>query len=359
MNLTPENKEIGRENFHAAVASPATRQEFLQKSAAQKLASGRGLGPYYFGYGKVTDPVRVGVLGTGDEGSVLLGAINPEYIQVVSIADIRPYSIHRAFHGDCYSEIALAARPGLLTKYGWKSEAEGKEHVKVYADYRELIAKAKDDKVEGVIIALPLHLHAPAAIAAMKAGLHVLTEKLMGHSVHECKEMARVAEETGKLLATGHQRHYNILYDNAVKLISAGVLGELHYIRAQWHRGNLPGNDSWQQPMPDACKPKDRLAGQLAKELKAWEGAMAAAKGADRDAWARRIAQKKAAACRRGVGDNRGEVWLQGREDRRLRSPRRRRTAALAALGPHGRRPDGRARQPPARRGEHFHRRRA
>ena len=37
----------------------------------------------------------------------------------------------------------------------------------------------------------------------MKAGLHVITEKLMGHTVHECKEMARVAEQTE--LASGHR----------------------------------------------------------------------------------------------------------------------------------------------------------
>ena len=44
--------------------------------------------------------LRVGVIGTGDEGSVLLGAINPDFIEVKAIADIRPYNIWRAFHGD-------------------------------------------------------------------------------------------------------------------------------------------------------------------------------------------------------------------------------------------------------------------
>ena len=92
-----------------------------------------------------------------------------------------------------------------------------------------------------MIIALPLHLHAQVAIEAMQAGKHVLTEKLMGHSIHECKEMGRVAKETGMLLATGHQRHYSILYDNAVDTIRRGLLGDIHHIRAQWHRGNLPG----------------------------------------------------------------------------------------------------------------------
>ncbi len=101
-----------------------------------------------------------------------------------------------------------------------------------------------------MIIALPLFLHARVAIAAMKRGLHVLTEKLMGQTVAQCKEMARVAKETKLLLATGHQRHYSILYDNAVELVRNRLLGDVHYIAAQWHRGNLPGKDSWQMPLP-------------------------------------------------------------------------------------------------------------
>ena len=183
-----------------------------------------------------------------------MGAINPDYVQVVAIADIRPYNLHRAFHGDWASPAARDARPGLLAKYGWKTQEEAEKNVKVYKnDYRELL---KNPDVEAVIIALPLHLHAQAAIEAMLAGKHVLTEKLMGHSVAQCKVMGRVAAETDKLLATGHQRHYSILYDNAVNLIRWGVLGQLHYIRAQWHRGNLPGNDSWTQPLPGGEIPR-------------------------------------------------------------------------------------------------------
>ena len=147
----------------------------------------------YFHYdATLAEPLRVGVIGTGDEGSVLLGAVNPKFITVKAIADIRPYNVWRAFNGDHYGAEAHKARPGLMSVYGWKSDAEAKKNVKVYGAYQELLAHAKEDGIEAVIIALPLHLHAPAAIAAMKAGLHVMTEKLMGHSVHECKEMARV-----------------------------------------------------------------------------------------------------------------------------------------------------------------------
>jgi len=277
MDLTPEQRAVGKENFCAAIGK--LRKDFLRAGIQQDLASGKGLGSHYYGYEKsISSPLRVGVIGTGDEGCVLLGACNPDFIQVAAIADIRPYSIYRAFHGH-YNRAGnlIPSRPGLLNVYPWSTEEEARKHVKVYegknGDYRNLIANAKEDDIEAVIIALPLHLHAEAAVAAMKAGLHVLTEKLMAHSVHECKEMARIAEQRGLHLVTGHQRHYNILYDNADYLIRRGLLGDLHYIRAQWHRGNLPGNDSWQQPLPPGVKSleEDPEADFLTRELDSWK----------------------------------------------------------------------------------------
>ena len=283
MNLTEQQKAIGKENFTDAVN--ITRRDFLAGTVAAGLASGAGLGSIYFGYGtSVGDPLRVGVLGTGDEGSVLLGAHNPDYLNVVAIADVRPYNVYRAFHGDVSSPTAYQARPGLMSKYKWSTEDAAREKVKVYAAYEDLLA---DKDVEAVIIALPLHLHAPAAIKAMRAGKHVLTEKLMGHSIHECKEMGRVSRETGRILATGHQRHYSILYDNAVHTIgTANLIGDLHSIRAQWHRGNLPGKDSWKPPMPEDAS--------LAKKLAGWQKDLQNAKPADIDALQKQIGQLEA-----------------------------------------------------------------
>ena len=129
MYLSPEDKAIGKENFHAAIGSKAIRRELLMKSIKDDIKSGKGLGSLYYGYGSVSDPVRVGVIGTGDEGSVLLGAINPKYITVKAIADIRPYNVWRAFNGDHYSAEAHKARPGLMSVYGWKTEDEAKKNV--------------------------------------------------------------------------------------------------------------------------------------------------------------------------------------------------------------------------------------
>jgi len=258
MHLTQEQRNIGQENFYAAIGSDLLRRDLLKEVNSQELKSGKGLGAKFFGYGTVEKPIRVAVLGTGDEGCVLIGAINPKYIQVVAIADVRPFNHHRAFHGDISSPSALAVRPGLLKVYGWKDEEEARQHVKVFGDYHELLHHYKDkegdEQIEAVIIALPLFLHAPASVAAMKQGYHVLTEKLMAHTVAECKEMARAAEQYKKHCATGHQRHYNVLYDHVVKMLQSGVLGDLHYIRAQWHRNNRPGSDSWRQHLPMEVK---------------------------------------------------------------------------------------------------------
>jgi len=260
MNLKPDEMAVGKENFNEALG--VNRRDFLKGVIAASAVSGGGLGAMYFGYSKVKDPVRVGVIGTGDEGSVLIGALNPEYVEVVAISDIRPYNVHRAFHGDHASPAALAARQGLMSVYDWKTEDEARKNVKVYEKYQDLLA---DPNVEAVICALPLFIHKEVAIDAMKAGKHVLTEKLMAQTVGQCKEMARMADEQNLYLATGHQRHYSVLYDNAVNLIQWGVLGEIHHIRAQWHRGNLPGKDSWQQPLPGGEVAHD---GQVVDKIK-------------------------------------------------------------------------------------------
>jgi predicted dehydrogenase len=227
-------------------------------------------------------------------------------VQVVAIADIRPFNQFRAFHGDVDSETTMKVRQGLMSVYGWKSEAEARNHVRVYGDYKELLEAEKantdeETKVEAVIIGLPLFLHAPAAIEAMKAGFHVLTEKLMGHTVANCKEMARAAEKYKKHLTTGHQRHYNILYDHAVKLLQSGVLGDLHYVRAQWHRNNKPGADSWQPPLPDEIKKENS---KIEKDLASLKNKLAAllkepaaaqkAKAPEIDLTKKKIAQKEA-----------------------------------------------------------------
>ncbi len=246
MQLTPEQVQIGSENFNRVSSSlndgDVSRRDFMKAAAA----GGVGLGALYFGYKKLEgEPVRVGFIGTGDEGNILLTQHPPEYMNIVAIADIRPSNQTRAFVGDGNED-----RMGLVKKLGEDRASK----IKVYDDHRKLLA---DKSIEAVVIAVPLNRHAPLAIEALDAGKHVLTEKLMAHDVSQCKQMIKKAREKNLLLAVGHQRHYSVLYDNANHIVSGGALGDVKFIRAQWHRNNsFPGRDSWRKPIP----PADRAA---------------------------------------------------------------------------------------------------
>src|SRR5262249_37047699 len=111
-----------------------------------------------------------------------------------------------------------------------------KNKIRLHEDYKQLL---RDPDIEMVVIALPLHLHAPVVIDALQAGKHVLCEKLMAWNISQCKDMIRAATASGKLLAIGHQRHYSMLYAHAVEVINSGVLGDIRHIRALWHRNNV------------------------------------------------------------------------------------------------------------------------
>lgn len=281
MNLSPEEKEVGKHNYYSAVTeidNQMYRRDFLKRTVAGGAALGAGLGAMYFGYAKPSRPVRIAVIGTGDEGSVLVGSLNPDYVEVKAVCDIRPSSQFRAFHGDWTTDNTIKVRPGLMKVFGWKTEEEARRHVKVYSDYMDVV---NDPDIEGVIIATPLFLHAPIAVACMQAGKHVLCEKLMAHNIAECKWMTRVAEANQRFLSIGHQRHYSILYDNAVNMIRWGLLGEIHHIRAQWHRGNLPGKDSWELPIPggERVRGSNKVVDQVMEQLNRYKKALVTADG--------------------------------------------------------------------------------
>jgi len=231
MQLTPEQQRLGKDNFHEAVAG-VTRRGFLVGAAAAVPS----LGAAYFGYKQLAgNPVKVGFIGSGDEGSVLLSQHPPEYMDIIAVADLRESNRLRALQGD-----GNDVRWGLIRKLGREQALK----VKLYADHKELLKNHPE--IEAVVIAVPLCQHAQVAIDCIKAGKHVLTEKLMAHTVNQCKEMIREAKAADKLLAVGHQRHYNVLYENANDLIQKGLLGDIKFIRAQWHRNNsFPGRDSW------------------------------------------------------------------------------------------------------------------
>jgi predicted dehydrogenase len=242
MNLTKEQKQIGKDNFNDVVGH--SRRDFLKGA----VAGGVGLGAFYFGYEQLKgDRVKVAFIGTGDEGSVLLNEHPKEYMEITAIADMRPSNRVRAKTGDKEADGSPDLdRRGLNVILGKETASKIKE----YASHQELLkARAnKEVEFEAVVIAVPLIQHAQVAMDCLDAGVHVLTEKLMARTISQCKDMIKKAKEKKLLLAVGHQRHYNVLYDNANDIVQRGMLGDIKHIRALWHRNNsFEGKDSWQK----------------------------------------------------------------------------------------------------------------
>ena len=248
--VSPEQEQIGKDNFSGAVeavnSGDLKRRDVLKAIAA----GGVGTSAALFGYNQLNgDRVKVAFIGTGDEGNILLTEHPEKYMEVVAIADLRPSNRERAFKGD-----GNDVRVGLIKKLG----ASAAGNIQTFDSHKELLTKKDELGIEAVVIATPLMTHAPIAMDCMEAGLHVLTEKLMARTVTQCKEMIRKAREKNLLLAVGHQRHYSVLYDNANNLVQNGLLGEIKYIRAQWHRNNsFPFSDSWQKRTPALDKAID------------------------------------------------------------------------------------------------------
>lgn len=236
MALTKAEKQIGKDNFNDVVGH--SRRDFLKGA----VTGGVGLGAAYFGYQKLQgDRVKVAFIGTGDEGSVLLNEHPVEYMEITAISDMRPSNRERAKLGD-----GNDVRRGLNKILGKGTASKIKE----YVSHKDLLKARANGEVEfdAVVIAVPLVQHAPVAMDCMDAGLHVLTEKLMARTISQCKEMIAKAKEKRLLLTVGHQRHYNVLYDNANDLVQRGMLGTIKHIRAQWHRNNsMYLKDSWQK----------------------------------------------------------------------------------------------------------------
>jgi predicted dehydrogenase len=110
----------------------------------------------------------------------------------------------------------------------------------LYTSYQELLA---DKDVDAVSICTWNATHAEIAIAALKAGKHVLVEKPLSTTVDESKQVESAVMASGKVLQVGFVRRY-AKNTRLVKLfLDNGDFGELYYAKASCIRrlGNPGG----------------------------------------------------------------------------------------------------------------------
>ena len=124
-----------------------------------------------------------------------------------------------------------------------RREVAREKGIHVYNGLEDLLA---DESTDLVLIATPNDVHKPVAIAAMRAGKNVISEKPVTLSSADLQEMIDVSEETGKFFTVHQNRRWDEDYLTVKKILEEGHLGELFRLESRVHgsRG-IPGD--WRQ----------------------------------------------------------------------------------------------------------------
>ena len=104
------------------------------------------------------------------------------------------------------------------------AEAAARQGVPLYASLAELFAK---DRPDGVVLATPNSLHVEQALQCIDAGVPVLVEKPVGHTLAEGERLVRAAEQARHKLLVGHHRRHSPILHKAVEVVRSGVLGRI------------------------------------------------------------------------------------------------------------------------------------
>lgn len=108
-----------------------------------------------------------------------------------------------------------------------------KEKYNMPAVYEKWDDMLKDIQPDVVDVCTPNGVHCPAAIAALNAGCHVITEKPMAMNPAECQQMIDAAKANNKKLAVGFQFRYHPRSELFVRAREAGDIGDIMFVKCQ------------------------------------------------------------------------------------------------------------------------------
>lgn len=155
------------------------------------------------------EALSAAVLGAGEWGTMLASLLSkiPAY-RPIAVCDLVP-------------ERADAVAKGLGGT------------VASFTDWQKLLDVAKPDVV---FVALPTHLHFPAAQAALERRAHVFCEAPLTRSAEQARDLVAAARDADRRLAVGQQRRANPVYHYAAELVRKKLIGDLVRVQSVWDR---------------------------------------------------------------------------------------------------------------------------
>lgn len=156
--------------------------------------------------------MKIGVLGLGFMGSTHLKAW--KQIPGVELAAVAS-DVPQALTGDLSGVQGNVGGPG-----------EKMDFSRV-AKYSDPLQAARDPNLDAVDICLPTHLHTEVAIAALRAGKHVLVEKPMALTGEEADQIVAEAKKTGRILMAAQVLRFIPAYRTTAEMVRGGRLGPI------------------------------------------------------------------------------------------------------------------------------------
>ncbi|MBF0143020.1 MAG: Gfo/Idh/MocA family oxidoreductase [Magnetococcales bacterium] len=172
--------------------------------------------------------MRVGLIGCGLIGGKRVAALRPED-RLVAVQDRERGRAER---------LAGTAAPGAQVVGHWQEVLEA--------------------GIDAVLIAVTHDHLAPMTGAALEAGLHVLVEKPAGRHVDEITPLVALAARMGRVVKVGYNHRFHPAVREAKRLVDAGEVGELLFVRGRYgHGGRVGYEKEWR------CRPEISGGGEL------------------------------------------------------------------------------------------------
>ena len=205
-----------------------TRRDFVKRSAVATAGATAGLmASGNFAYADGTDTIRLGLVGCGGRGT---GAAHDSYRS----AD----GVELVAMGDLFQDRMEESKKQLRERLGDSFKVD-RDHTFLGFDAYQ---KVLDSDVDLVIFATPPAFRPIHLRAAVEAGTHVFVEKPVATDtagIRSVMESAERAEEKGLAIVAGTQRRHDPAYQEAMRRIHDGAIGEVKTAQVYWNQGGL------------------------------------------------------------------------------------------------------------------------
>jgi len=206
-----------------------SRRDFIKASAASLAALGVAGRMYAAG----TDTIRVGIIGCGGQGTRdLVSCVkSAPGVEIVAMGDLFQDRQQESFD--------------KLTK-------EVPTAMKVTPDKRfvgfDAHKKVLQTDVHMVLLTTPPHWRAQHLQAAIEAGKHVFMEKPGGvdpKGIRSIIQTAELAQQKKLSIVAGTQRRHSKKYQETIRRIHDGQIGEIVSAQAYWNGSDMLGYWKW------------------------------------------------------------------------------------------------------------------